>query len=363
MARSNLQTSANSPAIALADSLPVATDISVFLEQANRQLLHRITLISFVGTLLLNVTVGIIFILTRNPSIGLVTGITAVVTTGLAIGWWLAHNASRWLTVIWQTGVFFLACFAPGLIFPEIDFLIGLGSVVIICFVSINNNGRLTMIVGVACVLASLIALSHPFPASMTFGLGEVLQPLKAILGTTIILNGWFIYHRLMALQQAALALAESRATEASAARAQAEAARAEVERLQQNEQQRLLALVETLELPILPVGASTLVVPLVGDLDSRRATTIQQRLLEAVAHQRIQTVVVDVTSISILDTVVAQQLVEIAQAVRLLGARIVISGINARLAQTLVGLDVALSDIETPGNLGQALAATRGWD
>jgi anti-anti-sigma factor len=110
------------------------------------------------------------------------------------------------------------------------------------------------------------------------------------------------------------------------------------------------------LELPIIPVGQHILAVPLVGDLDSRRAASIQQRLLEEVAEQRAQVVVLDVTGISLLDTAVAQSLIETAQAVRLLGARALLSGIRPEVAQTLIGLDIDLGTLQSVANLGEAL-------
>jgi rsbT co-antagonist protein RsbR len=45
---------------------------------------------------------------------------------------------------------------------------------------------------------------------------------------------------------------------------------------------------------------------------------------------------------------------------VRLLGAQTLISGISANIAQTLVGLGVALDNIHTVSDLGQALDLAR---
>jgi anti-anti-sigma factor len=160
----------------------------------------------------------------------------------------------------------------------------------------------------------------------------------------------------LIVSQDAALAIAEQRASEADAARAETDAARAEIERLQDAEQQRLIELVHALELPVMSIGNGTLAVPLVGDLDSRRAANIQGRLLAEVAQQRARVVVLDVTGISVLDTAVAQQLMRTAQAVRLLGARTLLSGIRPDVARTLVELDVDFGNLLSVANIGEAL-------
>jgi rsbT co-antagonist protein RsbR len=53
----------------------------------------------------------------------------------------------------------------------------------------------------------------------------------------------------------------------------------------------------------------------------------------------------------------VAQALVSAAQAVRLLGARVMLTGIQPRIAQTLVHLGVDLGTIITRGSLQAGVA------
>jgi rsbT co-antagonist protein RsbR len=63
-----------------------------------------------------------------------------------------------------------------------------------------------------------------------------------------------------------------------------------------------------------------------------------------------------DVTGISVLNTGVAQSLIDMAQAVRLLGARTLLSGIRPEVARTLAGLDIDLGTRQSVANLGEAL-------
>ena len=69
---------------------------------------------------------------------------------------------------------------------------------------------------------------------------------------------------------------------------------------------------------------------------------------------------VLDVTAISLLDSAVAQSLIQAAHAVRLLGARTLLSGIRPEVAQTLVGLDIDLGALQSVANLGEALELAR---
>jgi len=120
--------------------------------------------------------------------------------------------------------------------------------------------------------------------------------------------------------------------------------------------------LVRLLELPVLSVGAGLLVVPLVGNLDSRRIAALQQHLFAQVTAQRAHTVVLDITAISAVDVTIAAALIQTAQGVRLLGAQMLLSGMRAGVAQAISALDVDLAGIRSVINLGQAIeAAQRG--
>jgi rsbT co-antagonist protein RsbR len=59
-----------------------------------------------------------------------------------------------------------------------------------------------------------------------------------------------------------------------------------------------------------------------------------------------------------IVDTQVANALLRAAQAVKLLGARVVLTGIRPEVAQTLIGLGLDLSGITTRATLQSGIAA-----
>lgn len=122
------------------------------------------------------------------------------------------------------------------------------------------------------------------------------------------------------------------------------------------------------LELPVLTIEDRVLLAPLVGHLDSRRTEALRGRLLEMVASRRAHTVIIDVTGISFIDTAVAKALIDTATAIRLLGARTIVSGIGPSVAQTLVHLNVGLAEIATAPNpeaalrLAHAVAVNGEW-
>lgn len=129
------------------------------------------------------------------------------------------------------------------------------------------------------------------------------------------------------------------------------------------DEQSRLLETIQDLTSPAVPILPGVLLLNIVGHLDSRRAQLINQELLDRVARHRANYVIIDVSSISAIDTAIARQLIETGQAIRLLGAHPILVGINSEIAQTIVHLGVELpgfrmlSDLQHAVNyvLGQA--------
>jgi rsbT co-antagonist protein RsbR len=106
------------------------------------------------------------------------------------------------------------------------------------------------------------------------------------------------------------------------------------------------------LSTPILSISQDTLVMPLVGAIDSRRIQQIMEELLNSVSNTRAKTIIIDITGVSIVDTQVADSIIRASQAVRLLGAQVLLTGIRPEVAQTLVGLGVNLANIVTRGTL-----------
>jgi anti-anti-sigma regulatory factor len=114
---------------------------------------------------------------------------------------------------------------------------------------------------------------------------------------------------------------------------------------------------IRKLSLPILQVRDHVLIAPLVGALDKDRARQLAEGLLVAIRDRRAHGVVLDVTGVPEVDTSTANHLAQTCDAVRLMGAHIVISGISAEIAQTMVHLGTSLPATHTVGDLQEGLA------
>jgi rsbT co-antagonist protein RsbR len=139
----------------------------------------------------------------------------------------------------------------------------------------------------------------------------------------------------------------------------------AEVER-QMAEQSRLLRenehqreLIRGLSMPVLPVTHETLIMPLVGELDSERMALAQATALQAIDRTNARHLVIDITGMPFVDTTVASGLMQLVQATRLLGATVTLVGIRPEVAQTIVALGIDLSEVTTAADLASALK----WD
>ncbi len=109
---------------------------------------------------------------------------------------------------------------------------------------------------------------------------------------------------------------------------------------------------IRELSTPILPLYEGILVLPLVGAIDSFRAGQMMERLLTTIAERQADIVILDITGVPVIDTAVANYLLQTARAAQLIGAHVILVGIGPEIAQTMVQLGVDVSSIEVGATL-----------
>jgi rsbT co-antagonist protein RsbR len=109
---------------------------------------------------------------------------------------------------------------------------------------------------------------------------------------------------------------------------------------------------IRELSTPVLQVRERLLILPIVGMLDSHRARQLTDQLLQHIRSHRGRVVVIDVTGVPTVDSMVANHLIQTADSARLMGARCIITGVSADIAQTLVRLGVDVGRFQTAGDL-----------
>jgi rsbT co-antagonist protein RsbR len=107
---------------------------------------------------------------------------------------------------------------------------------------------------------------------------------------------------------------------------------------------------------PLIPVRSKILVMPLVGSVDSKRVERVIDVLLEGIAKHSAHSAILDITGVPVVDSHVAAGLVQAANAARLLGARVVLTGIRPEVATTLVTIGAELHGVITCRTLEQGI-------
>jgi rsbT co-antagonist protein RsbR len=109
---------------------------------------------------------------------------------------------------------------------------------------------------------------------------------------------------------------------------------------------------IRELSTPVLQIRDRLLLLPIIGVIDTHRARLITDGLLHAIRDTRAKVVVMDVTGVATIDTKVANHLIQTVSAAKLMGARVIVTGLSSEVAQALVGLGLDLGKLDTAGDL-----------
>lgn len=115
--------------------------------------------------------------------------------------------------------------------------------------------------------------------------------------------------------------------------------------------------LILELSTPLIPVHDGVVIMPIIGVVDTTRAGKILETLLDGIGRHHADTAILDITGVKAVDTHVANALVQAAKAARLLGTEVILTGITAAVAQTIVSIGIDLSSIDTQSTLQQGIA------
>jgi rsbT antagonist protein RsbS len=116
------------------------------------------------------------------------------------------------------------------------------------------------------------------------------------------------------------------------------------------------------MEVPILKQG-DFLIASILGALTDTALTRLQENLVRSVRKYRSKGVVIDVTVLDIMDSFAARTLRAITVMTRLLGARVVIVGIQPEIAFSMVQLGLRLEGTLTGLDLEDGIALLKAAD
>jgi rsbT antagonist protein RsbS len=111
--------------------------------------------------------------------------------------------------------------------------------------------------------------------------------------------------------------------------------------------------------IPILKMG-EFLLVSIQVDMHDQLAITLQDDLTEQIVAHRAHGVLIDISSLEIVDSFIGRMIGNIAGMARLLDAETVLVGMKPAVAITLVELGMALPGVRTALNVEKGMAMLR---
>ncbi|MFD1067131.1 STAS domain-containing protein [Oceanobacillus locisalsi] len=109
------------------------------------------------------------------------------------------------------------------------------------------------------------------------------------------------------------------------------------------------------MRIPILKLH-NYLLISIQTEIDDQTAIQFQEDLLEKIHKTDASGVVIDLTSVEIIDSFIAKVLGDVVSMSDLMGARVVLTGIQPAVAMTLIDLGIHLQKVPTALDLEQGL-------
>lgn len=107
---------------------------------------------------------------------------------------------------------------------------------------------------------------------------------------------------------------------------------------------------------PVTEVWEDVLMLPIVGMIDSRRAQDIMTAVLTKIGETHARSLILDISGVAVMDTAVANHLIKISKASKLMGSTCIISGVSPAIAQTMIELGINVGEVRTTATLRDAL-------
>jgi CheY-like chemotaxis protein len=114
---------------------------------------------------------------------------------------------------------------------------------------------------------------------------------------------------------------------------------------------------IRSLSTPLLPLAEGVVALPLIGKMDGTRAQQMIEVLLLGIIKHQARYAIVDITGVAVMDHQVADALGRAARSVQLLGAHMVLTGIQPQIARELIELNADLGGIVTESTLENGIA------
>ena len=108
---------------------------------------------------------------------------------------------------------------------------------------------------------------------------------------------------------------------------------------------------------PVTPIWDEVLLLPLVGIVDSTRTDDAMKTTLDKISTTGAKMFILDISGVPSVDTAVANQLIKITKATKIMGCETIVSGVSSSIAHTIVELGIDIGEILTTSSLRDAVS------
>lgn len=114
--------------------------------------------------------------------------------------------------------------------------------------------------------------------------------------------------------------------------------------------------LINELSSPVISITKDIALLPLVGDIDTARAKVLLENTLQQCSRLGVTQLFLDLSGVIMIDTMVAQQLFQLIDALNLIGVKTTLSGLRPEIAQTAVQLGLTFDHVTIKSTLASAI-------
>jgi rsbT antagonist protein RsbS len=109
-------------------------------------------------------------------------------------------------------------------------------------------------------------------------------------------------------------------------------------------------------QIPILKIGYF-LLISIQVDMDDQVVLQLQENLTERISQEQVKGVLLDISSLDMVDSYIGRMLATLSAMSKILGAETVVVGMQPAVAMTIVELGLDLSGINTAINAERGMA------
>jgi methyl-accepting chemotaxis protein len=113
----------------------------------------------------------------------------------------------------------------------------------------------------------------------------------------------------------------------------------------------------QAMSTPVTPIWDEVLLLPLVGIVDSTRTDDAMKTTLDKITSTGAKMFILDISGVPSVDTAVANQLIKITKATKIMGCETIVSGVSSSIAHTIVELGIDIGEMLTTSSLRDAVS------